>query len=107
MAMVEMDGQHSPWSLALSASEIKTDLGVGGIWSGQQALITAVDIVNPQREGGLSVAIPTAAALVALLGRQPAFPLETHNRTSIPVATPGGNSHGTILRRHWPRDNCH
>ena len=68
MAIVDMDGQHSPWSLALSASEIKTDLGVGGIWSGQQALITAVDIVNPQREGGLSVAIPTAAALMALLG---------------------------------------
>lgn len=40
MAMVGIDGQHSPWSLALSASEINTDFGVGGICNGQQAAMT-------------------------------------------------------------------
>lgn len=40
MAIVAMDGQHSPWSFALSASEISTDLAVGGISNGQQAAMT-------------------------------------------------------------------
>src|SRR5260364_230287 len=32
-----MEGQHTPLSFALSASKIKTNLAVGGSWSGQQA----------------------------------------------------------------------
>lgn len=42
VAIVEMDGQHSPWSLALSAREISTAFAVGGRTSGQQADMTTV-----------------------------------------------------------------
>lgn len=48
MAIVDMDGQHSPWSLALSASEINTALGVGGMWIGQQSdMIRVLICRNP------------------------------------------------------------
>jgi hypothetical protein len=42
MQMVGMDGQHSPSSLALSASEMKTAFCVGGILIGQHAAMTRV-----------------------------------------------------------------
>lgn len=38
----EMDGQQKPWSLALSASDMSTDFGVGGIWRGQHWPISDV-----------------------------------------------------------------
>lgn len=41
-AIVGIDGQQLPWSLALSASEIRTAFAVGGNTSGQQADMTIV-----------------------------------------------------------------
>lgn len=40
--IVVMEGQHSPLSPALQASEISTAFAVGGIGSGQQAFKTAL-----------------------------------------------------------------
>src|SRR5260364_95034 len=68
-----MEGQHTPCSFALSASKIKTNLAVGGSWSGQQAAwiivlipyfpYCALECAPPAMPGNAPLVYPVAETL--------------------------------------------
>jgi hypothetical protein len=47
--IVVMDGQQYPWSFALSASEISTAFGLGGICNGQHRDMMIVLMGSPSK----------------------------------------------------------